>query len=397
MEKIKPLFEKGGKLAWLYPVYEASDTFAFTPADVTLGPPHVRDALDIKRTMVMVIIALIPCTLFGIFNAGYQHNIINQVAGANGWTHMVQGLKLVLPIILTSYVVGGIWEVLFATVRKHEINEGFLVTGLLFPLTLPPTIPLWQVALGISFGIVIGKEIFGGTGYNILNPALTARCFLYFAYPAQISGDKVWTSVVDPARVIEGFTGATALAVAKNAPAGANVHDVLRQAGFSLKTMFFGLEPGSIGETSALCVLIGAVILVVSGVGAWRIMAGAVLGAALTGLAVNFLPAAARAAHPAFQLPFYYDFLMGGMLFGIVFMATDPVSAAATNPGKWIYGALIGFLTIAIRMFNPAYPAGNMLAILFANVMAPLIDYIVLQVHIRRRARRNATFVYAEG
>ncbi|MBU4459109.1 MAG: NADH:ubiquinone reductase (Na(+)-transporting) subunit B, partial [Verrucomicrobia bacterium] len=295
----------------------------------------------------------------------------------------------------TSYAVGGFWEVLFAAVRKHEINEGFLITGILFPLTLPPTIPLWQVAAGISFGVVIGKEIFGGVGFNVLNPALTARCFLYFAYPGQISGDKVWIATPLADRLVDGFSGATALSVAKGAPAGANVFDHLAQAGHTLKSMVVGLEGGSIGETSAIAVLIGALILIVTGVGAWRIMAGGVLGVAVVGSLVNLIHGPAAAANPMFALPFWYDLAMGGVLFGLVFMATDPVSAAATHAGKWIYGFLIGALTVVIRMFNPAYPAGAMLAILFMNVMAPLVDFIVLQVHIRGRRKYLESFAKA--
>ncbi|OQA26308.1 MAG: Na(+)-translocating NADH-quinone reductase subunit B [Verrucomicrobia bacterium ADurb.Bin345] len=383
--RVRPLFERGGPLHVFFPIFEAADTFALTPDDVTPGPPHVRDALDMKRTMMFVVIALAPCTLFGIFNAGYLYNTVNQVEGATWITHILRGLRIVLPIIIVSYAVGGFWEVLFALVRKHEINEGFLVTGLLFPLTLPPTIPLWQVAVGISFGVVIGKEIFGGTGFNVLNPALTSRAFLYFAYPAQMSGDNVW-AVTDPSTFPQGFTGATSLAVAKAAPAGSDVIAVLRDAGFTFKDMIMGLEPGSIGETSAIAVAIGLVILVVTGIGSWRIIAGGIIGTAATTLLINALPASVRSVAPHLDLPFHYDLVMGGMFFGIVFMATDPVSAAATTPGKWAYGILIGFLTVTIRAFNPAFPAGNMLAILFANVMAPLIDQIVLALHIRQRA-----------
>lgn len=394
LNKVRPLFERGEPLGLLYPIFEATDTFLLTPPDVTPGPPHVRDGLDMKRAMMTVIIALIPCTIFGIFNAGYMYNKVNLVEGATWLTHLARGARIVLPIILVSYAVGGFWEVLFAMVRKHEINEGFLVTGLLFPLTLPPTIPLWQVAVGISFGIVIGKEIFGGTGFNVLNPALTSRAFLYFAYPAQMSGDNVW-AVADPSRFPQGFTGATSLAAAKAAPAGSSVFDVLHDAGFTLKSMLMGLEPGSIGETSAIAVLIGLVILILTGIGSWRIIAGGVLGTAATVLLLGLLPAAALDANPSMRLPFYYDLVMGGMFFGIVFMATDPVSAAASTPGKWVYGFLIGFLTVVIRAFNPAFPAGNMLAIIFANVMAPLIDQIVLAVHIRARARRRRALRHA--
>lgn len=391
--RFRPMFESG-PLKLFYPIFEAADTFALTPADVTAGPPHVRDALDLKRTMMFVVIALMPCTLWGIFNAGYMYNTINRVPDATLITHFLRGLRIVLPIILVSYAVGGFWEVLFAIVRKHEINEGFLVTGLLFPLTLPPTIPLWQVAAGISFGIVIGKEIFGGTGFNVLNPALTSRAFLYFAYPAQITGDRVW-AVTDPALYPQGFTGATSLAAAKAAPAGTSVFEALHDAGFTLKNMVIGLEPGSIGETSVVAVLAGMVILLLAGVASWRIIAGGILGTAVTVWLIQLLPAHIREAAPHLNLPFYYDLVMGGMFFGIVFMATDPVSAAATTAGKWLYGFLVGFMTVTIRAFNPAFPAGNMLAILFCNVMAPLIDQIVLAVHIRRRAAWKGVLVRA--
>ncbi len=393
--RMRPLFEKGGPFHLFFAIFEAADTFALTPPDVTTGAPHIRDGLDIKRTMMFVVIALIPCTLWGIFNAGYMYNTVNMVQGATWITHLLRGSQIVLPIIFVSYAVGGFWEVLFAIVRKHEINEGFLVTGLLFPLTLPPTIPLWQVAVGISFGIVVGKEIFGGTGFNILNPALTARCFLYFAYPAQISGDKVWAVVRDWSHTADGFSGATSLAAAKAAPAGTPVIQALSNAGFTLKSMIIGLEPGSIGETSVICVLLGVVILVFSGIGSWRIIAGGILGTAVTAFAVNSMPASVRAVSPALDLPFYYDLAMGGLFFGIVFMATDPVSAAATTTGKWIYGFLVGFLTVTIRSFNPAYPAGNMLAIIFSNIMAPLIDHVVLQVHIKRRAKWTGVLSHA--
>ena len=395
IQKSKPKYEEGGPLHKLWPVYEAGETFLFTPDTVTSGAPHVRDPLDIKRYMITVLYAMIPCILFGMYNAGWQLNHATAGADTGFWNNLWQGALRVMPIIITSYAVGGFWEVLFASVRKHEINEGFLLTGILFPLTLPPTIPLWQVALGISFGVVIGKEIFGGVGFNVLNPALTARCFLYFAYPGQISGDKVWIATPVAEKLADGFSGATALSVAKAAPAGSNVFDHLAQAGHTLKSMVLGLEGGSIGETSVIAILLGAILLIVTGVGAWRIMAGSVLGVAAVGSLVNAIGGPAAQANPMFALPFWYDLAMGGVLFGIVFMATDPVSAAATNPGKWIYGFLIGALTVVIRMFNPAYPAGNMLAILFMNVMAPLIDYIVLQVHIRGRRKYLESFARA--
>ncbi len=385
MEKMRPLFLPGGKFERLFPLHEANETFLLTPAEVTHGAPHVRDQIDLKRAMIMVVLALIPCTLFGIFNAGYQHNTVNMVANAGFMEHVIQGLILCLPIIITSYAVGGIWEVLFAVVRKHPVSEGFLVTGLLFPLTLPPTIPLWQVAAGVTFGVVIGKEIFGGTGFNILNPALTARAFLYFAYPAQITGDRVWTSVVKGGPVVEGFTGATPLSVGMVQHGNETILDSLHHAGYTLKSMFLGLEPGSMGETSVLCCLIGAAILILSGVGSWRIMAGGLLGLAAT--SALFQHFGGPSLKPLAHLPFYYHAVIGSFAFGLVFMATDPVSAAASNPGKWIYGFLIGALIILIRVANPAYPEATMLAILFMNVMAPLVDHYVVQAHIKRRTR----------
>jgi Na+-transporting NADH:ubiquinone oxidoreductase subunit B len=392
LHRWKPWIGPEGRWRALWPVYEATETFLFTPEEVTSGPPHIRDRLDIKRYMITVLYALVPCILFGIYNAGYQyHRALGDAAPL--WRVWWDGLRFVVPIIVTSYAVGGFWEVLFAMVRKHEINEGFLITGILFPLTLPPTIPLWQVAVGISFGVVIGKEIFGGVGYNVLNPALTARAFLYFAYPAQISGDSVW-AVLPATGTVDGFTSATALAVARATPVGTDALQHLAQAGHTLRSMAVGLEPGSLGETSVIAVAIGMAILLLTGVGSARIILGGLLGLLTTGAAVNLLAKASPAlanAHPAWSVPFYYQLVMGGAFFGIVFMATDPVSAAATNEGKWIYGFLIGFLTVLVRAFNPAYPEGNMLAILFMNVMAPLIDYVVIQAHIRSRRR------YLEG
>jgi Na+-transporting NADH:ubiquinone oxidoreductase subunit B len=397
MEKTKPLFQKGGKLERLYPLYEAQETFLFTPGDVTSGAPHVRDAIDLKRYMITVLLALIPALLFGMWNAGHMANWANGVRPDGVWARfgldLWNGALRVLPIVLTSYAVGGLWEVLFACVRKHEINEGFLVTGMLFPLTLPPTIPLWQVAVGISFGVVIGKEIFGGTGFNILNPALTARAFLFFAYPSRISGDAVWIAVTDPARAVEGFSGATPLAIAAAEPVGGHVLHALSQAGFTLRSMALGVEGGCIGETSLLPILLGAALLIVSGVGSWRIMAGGVLG--LAAIATLFNAFAGPLVSPYLDLPFYLHLVMGGFAFGLVFMATDPVSAAATNAGKWIYGFLIGAMTIVIRVANPAFPEGAMLSILFLNVLAPLIDYIILQIHLASRRRYLERFRHA--
>lgn len=395
LRAVKPWFQPGGWMAKFFPVWEAADTFIYTGGEVTPGAPHVRDHADMKRWMITVAFALMPCLFFGIFNAGYQYNAARGMAGIGPHfvQHWIEGLKIVLPLLIVSYGVGGLWEVLFAVVRKHEISEGFLISGLLFPMILPPTIPLWQAAVGISFGIVLGKEIFGGVGFNILNPALTARCFLYFAYPAQISGDAVWTKL--PPGVTDAVTGATALSVAKSAPAGADVFEVLAEQGHTLRSMFLGLEPGSIGETSALMVLIGLAVLLLTGVGSWRIIAGGILGVAVLGTVVNLLPAEFTERQPMFALRWHYDLVMGGAFFGIVFMATDPVSAAATGPGKWIYGFGVGALTVVVRMFNPAYPAGNMLAILFMNVMAPLIDHFTLQAHIRGRRRYLEGFGHA--
>jgi Na+-transporting NADH:ubiquinone oxidoreductase subunit B len=390
-KNIAPLFEKGGKFERLYPLFEAGDTFARTPGDVTPSAPHVRDSIDQKRLMIFVIYALIPCILFGIWNAGNQFNIANGVEDATLTTDLLRGSAMVLPIIFVSYLVGGLWEVLFALVRRHEINEGFLVTGMLFPLVLPPTLPLWQVAVGVSFGIVIGKEIFGGVGYNILNPALTARAFLFFAYPAQISGDKVWVGSAKTAldnsilgtvaENVDGVTQATPLAVAAAAEKGTDAIAALNEAGFTLWNMTAGNISGCIGSTSAIAILLGALFLIITGIASWRVMASGVIGVVAMGALFNALPL----NNPFAQLPFVYHLVMGGFLFGIVFMATDPVSCAATNAGKWIYGFLIGALTVLIRVANPAYPEGAMLAILFMNVMAPLIDHFVVQSHIKKR------------
>ncbi|MCF7816947.1 MAG: NADH:ubiquinone reductase (Na(+)-transporting) subunit B [Kiritimatiellales bacterium] len=390
-KNIAPLFEKGGKFERLYPLYEAGDTFARTPADVTPSAPHVRDSIDQKRLMVFVVYALLPCLFFGIWNAGHLFNISNHVEGASFMTDIIRGSAMVLPIVLVSYLVGGIWEVLFAIVRRHEINEGFLVTGMLFPLVLPPTLPLWQVAVGISFGIIIGKEIFGGVGYNILNPALTARAFLFFAYPAQISGDKVWVGTAHTAfdsgffgkvaENIDGVTAATPLAVAAAAEKGTDAIHALGEAGYTLWNMTVGTIPGCIGSTSVIAIMLGMVFLLITGIASWRVMLSGVIGMAATGYLFNALPLESAYS----QLPFYYHLVMGGFAFGIVFMATDPVSCAATNAGKWIYGFMIGALTVLIRIANPAYPEGTMLAILFMNVMAPLVDHFVVQSHIKKR------------
>lgn len=384
-------FAHGGKLEKFYPIYEMIDTFIYTPGDVAKGSVHVRDAIDLKRTMITVAVALVPCILMAMFNTGYQANKVIASMGITpeGWraglmatlgfafdpnsllSNFVHGALYFLPIFLVTQIAGGFWEVIFATVRKHEINEGFLVTGMLFPLTLSPTIPLWQVAVGISFGVVIGKEVFGGTGKNFLNPALTARAFLFFAYPAQISGDAVWTAV-------DGFTGATALGQA--ALGGVTAITV------SWSDAFLGLIPGSMGETSALACLFGAVVLIVSGIGSWRIMLSMTLTAVVFAFLLNTI---GSTTNPMFGLSPMWHLVIGGFAFGCVFMATDPVSASMTHLGHWYYGALIGFMVILVRVINPAFPEGTMLAILFGNVFAPLIDYFVVQGNIKRRIERS--------
>jgi len=379
-KKIEKLFEKGKPLEKLYPFYEALDTFLLTPGKTAKKAPHVRDAVDLKRMMISVVIALIPCVVIGIYNVGYQIALAKGLTASLG-TCFGQGALRVLPIIIVAYAAGGFWEALFAVVRKHEINEGFLVTGILFAVTLPPTIPLWQVAVGISFGVVIGKEIFGGTGMNVLNPALTARAFLFFAYPAQISGDAVWVAV-------DGFTKATPLAVIASAPKGASAMAVLSEAGFTLKDMFMGFIPGSIGETSTLACLIGLAYLLITRVASWRIIAGCVVG--LLGMSAVFSIFKGSESLAFYSLPIYWHIALGGFAFGSIFMATDPVSSSATDTGRWIYGILIGVLIVLIRMVNPAYPEGVMLAILFMNVFAPLIDHFVVQQNIKRRLSRAA-------
>lgn len=378
IKKLGSLFEKGKPLEKFYPVYEALDTFILTPGNTTQKAPHIRDAWDMKRVMIFVVIALIPATLVGIYNTGYQiflakGEVIN--AAQCWWL----GLEKVLPIILVSYAAGGFWEVLFAVIRKHEINEGFLVTGILYALTLPPAIPLWQVAVGISFGVVFGKEIFGGTGMNVFNPALVARAFVFFAYPAQMSGSNVWVA-------LDGFTRATPLAVAAAAPKGSSVVEALQQAGYNFSNMFWGFIPGSIGETSAIACLAGLIFLLVTRVASWRTVAGCVLGLlVITGL-FYILQGPGRLAF--FALPLHWHLVMGGFAFGAVFMATDPVSCCASDTGRWIYGFLIGVLSGLIRVLNPAYPEGVMLAILFMNMFAPMIDYYVVEAHIKNRNKR---------
>ena len=391
LDKIQPHFQPGGKWARLAPLYEAADTFLYSPGQVTTGSLHVRDAMDLKRIMIIVVVALIPCFYMAMWNTGYQANSALALTGSqlDGWRgallallgynanphslidNLLMGAVWFLPVYLVTNIVGGLWEVLFAVVRKHEINEGFLVTGSLFPLICPPTIPLWQVAIGITFGVVIGKEIFGGTGKNFMNPALAGRAFLFFAYPAQISGDKVWIA-------LDGYSSATPLARAAEGGVG----------GVSVTWMqaFLGTIPGSMGETSALACLIGAIILLVTGVASWRIMLSCMLGAAF--LATLFTVVGSP-TNPMFSLPFTWHFVLGGFAFGLVFMTTDPVSGTMTLGGQWLYGLLIGIMCILIRVVNPAFPEGMMLAILFGNLCAPLIDHLVLKRHIQRRGLRH--------
>jgi len=378
LTRFKEHFREGKPLARLYPLFEAIDTFLLTPGKVTKKAPHVRDAVDMKRVMSFVVIALLPATFMGIYNTGYQMLVAQNLA-VSFWHALGLGASKVLPIILVSYLAGGFWEILFAVVLRHEINEGFLVTGILYALVLPPTMPLWQVAVGISFGVVFGKEIFGGTGFNIFNPALVARAFVFFAYPAQISGDAVWVAV-------DGYTRATPLAVAAGATRGGSAVEALATAGYSFNNMFLGFIPGSVGETSALACLLGLVFLLVTQVASWRTVSGCVLGLLAMSGVFYLLRGPEKLAF--FSLPVHWHLVMGGFAFGAVFMATDPVSCAATNAGRWIYGFLIGVLSVLIRVINPAYPEGVMLAILFMNAFAPLIDHFVEEAHIRKRMRR---------
>lgn len=390
LDKQKPLFHKGGKLENLYYLYEAGETFMFSPKHTT-NPrgAQIKDAIDLKRMMITVVVAMIPCLLFGIWNTGHMHYLAVGEAADFGDKFLL-GAILVLPIVLVSYAAGGIVEAVFAVVRKHPINEGFLVTGMLIPLIVPATIPLWQVALATIFAVVIAKEVFGGTGMNILNVAMTARAFLYFAYPMQISGDEVWIYLGDKLPV-DGFSGATALNVAYLAgqegtsvtAALYNHNNIVADNFLSFWNSFLGFIPGSIGETSTLMALIGAVILIVTGVASWKIIVSAFGGAYIMGLVMELL-----AVNTYMAMPSHYHLVIGGLAFGIVFMATDPVSASQTETGKWIYGLLIGVLTVIIRVTNPAYPEGIMLAVLFMNVFAPLIDHYVLKANKKRRLQR---------
>jgi Na+-transporting NADH:ubiquinone oxidoreductase subunit B len=374
LDKLKPHFTKGGRFAKLQSVFEGFESFMFVPNKVTLRGSHIRDSIDLKRTMTVVLIALVPALLFGAYNVGFQHfrSIGQEVSILHAFGF---GFLKILPLIVVSYVVGLGIEFSAAQIRGHEINEGFLVTGLLIPLIMPIDIPLWMLAFATAFAVILGKEVFGGTGMNIFNPALLARAFLFFSYPGWMTGDTVWTEGLTAGKnIIDGFSGATPLSqLAQGQVSGIP----------SLMNMFIGTIPGSIGETSTLAILIGAIILIVTGVGSWKIILSVFAGGMGMGLLLNAIP-----ANTYMELPFYYHFVMGGFAFGAVFMATDPVSGSQTETGKWIYGFLIGVLSILIRVVNPAYPEGVMLAILLMNLFAPLIDYFVIQSSIKRRLKR---------
>ncbi len=410
LDKQAKFFEKGGPLEKLYPLWEANDTLLYTPGEVSKGSIHVRDALDLKRMMITVVVALGPCLLMALYNTGYQANLA--IAGGNGvvpldtWQTMVlnglnvpmdhkypianviHGALYFLPVFIACFATGGLIEVGFAIVRGHEVNEGFLVTGFLVPLTLPPTIPLWQVAMGVAFGVIIGKEVFGGTGKNFLNPALVSRAFLFFAYPAQISGDSPWiaadfTSATISSTLPDAVSGATWLGKAASDAATFADQPFMGEAWVNA---FLGFVPGSMGETSVLACLMGAGLLIATQVGSWRTMLGVVIG---TFLSATLLTSIGSETNPMFSVPFHWHIVVGGWAFGLVFMATDPVSSAFTDKGKLIYGFGIGVMVILVRVVNPAYPEGMMLAILFMNMFAPLIDHFFVQANIKRRLARN--------
>ena len=368
VDKIKPTFEKGGKLGFLHSTFDAFETFLFVPNTVTRKGAHVRDSVDLKRVMIMVVFALVPAMLFGIWNTGYQHGLAFGLDWGF-WDNVLYGLGKVLPLYIVSYLVGLGIEFVSAQLKGHEVNEGYLVSGMLIPLIVPVDVPLWMLAVAVAFAVLIGKEVFGGTGMNIWNPALLTRAFLFFSYPSKMSGDTVWIGGLSNGGAIDGFSGATPLAD----PTLANLEP-------QFMDMIFGTIPGSVGETSVIAILIGAVILLWTGVASWKIMLSSVLG----GLAIGYLGYAVGAT----DLPGYYQLVMGGFLFGTVFMATDPVTSAQTECGKWIYGFLVGALAVTVRIWNPGYPEGMMLAILLMNTFAPLIDHYVIEGSIKRRAKK---------
>ena len=385
VDKIKPTFEKGGKLGFLHSTFDAFETFLFVPNTVTRRGAHVRDCVDLKRVMIMVVIALVPAMLFGIWNTGYQHSLAFGLDWGF-WNIVLYGLVKVLPLYIVSYLVGLGIEFVSAQIQGHEVNEGYLVSGMLIPLIVPVDVPLWMLAIAVAFAVIIGKEVFGGTGMNIWNPALLTRAFLFFSYPSKMSGDTVWTGGVERFvnegvafqagnGLVDGFSGATPLANASM--------QGLQNSGYSLWDMILGTIPGSVGETSVIAILLGAVILLWTGVASWKIMASSVIG----GLAIGYLGYAVGAT----DFPGYYQLVMGGFLFGTVFMATDPVTSAQTECGKWIYGFLVGALAVTVRLWNPGYPEGMMLAILLMNTFAPLIDHYVIEGSIKRRAKKVKT------
>ena len=379
VDKIKPTFEKGGKLGFLHSTFDAFETFLFVPNTVTRRGAHVRDCVDLKRVMIMVVLALVPAMLFGIWNTGYQHSLAFGLDWGF-WNIVLYGLVKVLPLYIVSYLVGLGIEFVSAQIQGHEVNEGYLVSGMLIPLIVPVDVPLWMLAIAVAFAVIIGKEVFGGTGMNIWNPALLTRAFLFFSYPSKMSGDTVWTGGVERFMnegvayqagngLVDGFSGATPLAD----PTLANLQP-------KLWDMILGTIPGSVGETSVIAILLGAILLIWTGVASWKIMFSSVLG----GLAIGYLGYAVGAT----DLPGYYQLVMGGFLFGTVFMATDPVTSAQTECGKWIYGFLVGALAVTVRIWNPGYPEGMMLAILLMNTFAPLIDHYVIEGSIKRRAKK---------
>jgi len=383
LDKYRDNFEEGGKLEKFYPIFEATDTILFSTNEVTRSGPHIRDSIDTKRIMILVVIALLPLYIFGAINIGFQNSIAIDLERSN-WENFWFGFNKILPIIIVTFASGAFWELLFAVVRKHPVSEGFLVTCALIPLTMPAGIPLWQIAVATTFGIVIGKEIFGGVGMNIFNPALMARVFIFFTYPTKISGDKVW--VLGP----DGYSGATALSI----PAAEINQDALsllsnfNQFDYSWWNMFWGWIPGSIGETNKFLIIIGALFLAYIKIVNWRVMIGAIIGLISTALLTNLV--APFSSNSMFTIPPHYHLVMGSFLFGTAFMATEPVTGCHTNQGRWIYGILFGSLTVIIRSINPAYPEGVMLSILFVNAFAALIDWFVIQANIKRRKARYA-------
>lgn len=383
MNKAKPHFEKGGKFERLYPVFEATDTILFSTDEITESGPHIRDSIDTKRIMILVVISLLPLYVFGALNVGFQNALALGIE-RTGWQNFWVGFGNILPIIAVTFASGAFWELLFAVVRKHPVSEGFLVTCALIPLTMPPNIPLWQIAIATSFGIVIGKEIFGGVGMNIFNPALMARVFIFFTYPTKISGDKVWVAGPD------GYSGATALAVPASElnQQATQLLENVTQFDFSWWNLFWGWVPGSIGETNKFMILLAAIFLIYIKIINWRIVVGAVIGLVSTAVLTNlFSP---FSTNTMFTIPPHYHLVMGSFLFGTVFMATEPVTGCHTNQGRWIYGIIFGALTVIIRSVNPAYPEGVMLSILFVNAFAALIDWFVIQSNVKRRAARHA-------